>query len=61
MAYRVATCVDSAKDAVLVDSILHYWAEERKVSIQAEVFPSAESLATLKRSWMTASAGLAVV
>ena len=45
MACRVATCVDSAKDAVLVDSILHYWAEERKVSIQAEVFPSAESLA----------------
>ena len=43
MAYRVAICDDSTKDAEFVQGILNDWAKERQVSIHAEVFPSAES------------------
>lgn len=43
MAYRVAICDDSVKDAEFAEQILSSWASERNVSIQAEVFPSAES------------------
>lgn len=43
MAYQVAICDDSPKDAEFVRQILSSWASERNVSIRAEVFPSAES------------------
>ena len=43
MAYRIAICDDSRTDAVFVEDILHNWAAERQITIQAEVFPSAES------------------
>lgn len=43
MSYRVAICDDSLTDAVFVQELLHNWAAERQVAIQAEVFPSAES------------------
>ncbi|MDO5152312.1 MAG: LytTR family DNA-binding domain-containing protein [Eubacteriales bacterium] len=43
MAYQVAICDDSPKDAEFVLQILSSWASERNVSIRAEVFPSAES------------------
>lgn len=43
MAYRAAICDDSIKDAEYVQSILNRWAASRKFSVQAEVFPSAES------------------
>ncbi len=42
MAYRVAICDDSAKDAEFVLSILNSWAKERQVEVCPEVFPSAE-------------------
>ena len=43
MAYRVAIVDDSAKDAEFVQNISNSWAELRQISIQAEVFPSAEA------------------
>ena len=43
MAYRVAICDDSAKDAEFVQHILNTWAADRQVSIQPEIFSSAES------------------
>lgn len=43
MAYRAAICDDSINDAQYVQSILNRWAASRKVGVQAEVFPSAES------------------
>lgn len=43
MAYRAAICDDSINDAEYVQSILNRWAASRKVGVQAEVFPSAES------------------
>lgn len=43
MAYQVAICDDSPKDAEFVRQILSSWASERNVSIRTEVFPSAES------------------
>lgn len=43
MAYRAAICDDNEKDAEYVKSILNRWAASRKVSVQAEAFPSAES------------------
>lgn len=43
MAYQVAICDDSPKDAEFVRQILSSWASERNISIRAEVFPSAES------------------
>lgn len=43
MAYRVAVCDDSAKDAEFVRKIMERWAEERQINVCAETFPSAES------------------
>ena len=43
MAYRIAICDDSRTDAVFVEDILHNWAAERQITVQTEVFPSAES------------------
>ncbi len=43
MAYRVAICDDSAKDAEFVKSILIRWAGQREVEVCPEVFSSAES------------------
>ena len=43
MAYRIAICDDSMKDAEFVQSILYNWATERKETIRVDVFPSAES------------------
>lgn len=43
MAYRVAIVDDSVKDAEFVKGILNSWAQEWQASIQAEVFPSAET------------------
>lgn len=43
MSYRIAICDDSATDAEFVQSILNSWSAQRQVSIQSEVFPSAES------------------
>ncbi len=43
MAYRIAICDDSRKDAEYVLDLLNRWAEERAVPVQAEQFPSAES------------------
>lgn len=43
MAYQVAIVDDSIKDAEFVQGILNNWAQERQVSIQPEMFPSAES------------------
>lgn len=43
MAYRVAVCDDSTKDAEFVLEVLTAWAADRQVSIQAERFSSAES------------------
>ncbi len=42
MAYRVAVVDDRARDAEFVQGILNRWAEQRQVSIQSAVFPSAE-------------------
>ena len=43
MGYRVAIVDDSTTDAAFVKGILDQWASQRQVSIQAEVFSSAES------------------
>lgn len=43
MVYRVAIVDDSTTDAAFVKGILDQWAGQRQVSIQAEVFSSAES------------------
>ena len=43
MAYRIAIVDDSTVDAEYVSGILNSWAQLRQVSIQPEVFPSAES------------------
>lgn len=43
MAYRVAICDDSVKDAEFVQCILNDWASDRNIAIWAEIFPSAES------------------
>ena len=43
MIYRVAIVDDSTTDAAFVKGILDQWAGQRQVSIQAEVFSSAES------------------
>lgn len=43
MVYRVAIVDDSTTDAAFVKGILDQWASQRQVSIQAEVFSSAES------------------
>lgn len=43
MSYRVAICDDCVQDAEFVQNILNKWAAERKLSIQTECFPSAES------------------
>ena len=43
LAYRVAIVDDSTTDAEFVKGILNSWADQRQASIQAEVFPSAES------------------
>lgn len=42
MAYRVAIVDDSEQDAGFVQKILSSWADSRKLSIQAELFSSAE-------------------
>lgn len=42
MAYRIAICDDSGKDAEFVQGILNHWALQRQADIQAEVFSSAE-------------------
>lgn len=43
MAYRVAICDDSSKDAEFVQNILKGWAAERNLLLQAELFASAEA------------------
>ncbi len=43
MAYRIAICDDSSRDADFVRNIVADWASSRQFSIQSEVFPSAES------------------
>lgn len=43
MAYRAAICDDCKKDTEFVQDILNRWAAERKIDIQTECFPSAES------------------
>lgn len=42
MAYRVAICDDSKPDSQFVLGIVNQWAQDRNLSVQAEVFPSAE-------------------
>lgn len=42
MAYRVAICDDSVKDAEFVQHILYVWAASRQVHVRAEVFATAE-------------------
>lgn len=43
MTYRVAICDGSPKDAEFVQTMLSGWAKEREMTVQSEVFPSAES------------------
>ena len=43
MAYRVAICDDSQRDAEYVLSLLTNWAKKNQIAIQTECFPSAES------------------
>ena len=43
MAYRIAICDDSSTDAAFVESIVDSWASVQNLSVQAQVFPSAES------------------
>lgn len=43
MAYQVAICDDSDKDAAFVQEILTQWAQDRQIEILARRFPSAES------------------
>lgn len=43
MAYQVAICDDSDKDAAFVQEILTQWAQDRQIEILARCFPSAES------------------
>lgn len=40
MAYRIAICGDSVKDAEFVQGILNHRADQRKIRIWAEVFSS---------------------
>ena len=44
MAYHIAVCDDNPTDSAYVRSLLDFWAKERKISIQAETFPSSEAL-----------------
>lgn len=43
MAYQIAICDDSDKDAAFVQEILTQWAQDRQIEILARRFPSAES------------------
>ena len=43
MAYHIAVCDDNPTDSAYVRSLLDFWAKERKISIQAETFPSSEA------------------
>lgn len=43
MTYRIAICDDSAADAGFVENLLNTWAKERRILVQTEKFPSAES------------------
>ncbi len=43
MSYRIAICDDRIQDAEFVQKILQHWAAKRQISVQARVFPSAES------------------
>ena len=43
MVYQVAICDDCEKDADFVQTILKNWAASRQITIQTQVFPSAES------------------
>ena len=43
MAYHIAVCDDNPTDSAYVRSLLDFWAKERKISIQAEIFPSSEA------------------
>ena len=43
MSYRIAICDDCITDAEFVKTMLCNWAIERQVTIQVDVFPSAES------------------
>lgn len=43
MAYRIAICDDSGKDAEFVEQIVTSWASGQNIAIQTEVFSSAES------------------
>ncbi len=43
MAYRVAICDDSIQDALFVEKLLRDWAQQRKMELISQTFPSAES------------------
>ena len=43
MAYHIAVRDDNPTDSAYVRSLLDFWAKERKISIQAETFPSSEA------------------
>ena len=43
MAYKVAICDDSQRDAEYVLSLLTNWAKKNQIAIQTECFQSAES------------------
>ena len=44
MAYRAAICDDCAADAQFVSEILKAWADERGAEVNAEIYPSAETV-----------------
>ncbi len=43
MAYRIAICDDSEKDAEFVQQIINNWAQEREICADTQVFSSAEA------------------
>ena len=43
MAYRIAVCDDSVKDAAYVERILCKWAEQRRIEVYSKIFSSAEN------------------
>lgn len=42
MAYRAAICDDNIKDAEYIQRVVNRWAASRKLTVQIDVFPSAE-------------------
>ena len=43
MNYQIAICEDVIEDAQYLTSVVQSWAQEQKVSVNVETFPSAES------------------